>query len=283
MTVNDYLRQVEFALRDLPWRQRRELVEELRGHLAELPPDTDLDARLGAPDQYAAELRAAAGLERRRGLLAYLRARRPRNLVLTALVLTVIGLAIGTLAWIASYQPIAHGMSFQNPPNAKLAVGQDLYEVPFRQGRHFVAGMSLVNDGRFAVHVTGIEPYPPYLPLKGGALYLAGPGPDHGGFPVPHRRFHPFDLAPGQVAYVVLRGTFKARCHAVTPGGQSFWTLWEFDVHFNFLARSGTAHIAFPTPIQIDSPNGQICDSRPWQRSAGTASSRTGSAVRRGG
>ena len=79
MTADDFVRQVELALGDLPWRQRRDLVAELREHLAELPPDTDLYARHGAPDRYAAEMRAAAGLELRRGPFAYLRARRPRN------------------------------------------------------------------------------------------------------------------------------------------------------------------------------------------------------------
>ena len=283
VTAGEYVRQVEFELRDLPWRQRRDLVAELQAHLAEFPPDADLVERLGTPERYAAEMRAAAGLERRHGPIAYLRARRPRNLVLTAIAVVLIGLAIGTLAWIQRYQPITDGSFGQTPLNAKLAVGQDLYEVPFHQGRRFAAGLSIENDGRFTVHVTGIEPFAPYLPLKDGALYVAGPAPEDRYPWAPLHRFHPFDLAPGQGAFVFLRGTFEARCHAVRPGGQSFWTLWEFDVHFGFLWHRSTTKIAFPTPIQIDSPKGQICDSRPWQHPAGTAPSRTGSAARRDG
>ena len=79
MTAEDYLRRVDVAVRDLPWRTRRELNSELRGHLAELPADTDFVERLGTPERYAADLRSAAGLERRRGPIAFLRARRPRN------------------------------------------------------------------------------------------------------------------------------------------------------------------------------------------------------------
>ena len=39
MTRDEYLREVGFALRDLPWRQRRDVLADLRGHLAELPPE----------------------------------------------------------------------------------------------------------------------------------------------------------------------------------------------------------------------------------------------------
>src|SRR5262245_26244499 len=93
--AEDYVRQVDGALRDLPWSQRRDLVADLRNHLAELPPETDLVARLGTPVRYASDLRAAEGLERRHGPVAYLRARRPRNVALVAITLTTIGLAIG--------------------------------------------------------------------------------------------------------------------------------------------------------------------------------------------
>jgi uncharacterized membrane protein len=76
MIAEDYLRMVAFELRDLPWKMRRDIVSELRGHLDELPPGTDLGAQLGRPHEYAAELRSAAGLERRRGVIAFLRAPR---------------------------------------------------------------------------------------------------------------------------------------------------------------------------------------------------------------
>jgi len=107
VTPDEYLRDVGYWLNDLPWGMRRDLLAELRAHLDELPPGTNLRAELGPPEAYASDLRSAAGLERRRGPIAFLRARRPRNLILIVLALTLIGLGIGAVAWIDSYQPIA--------------------------------------------------------------------------------------------------------------------------------------------------------------------------------
>jgi hypothetical protein len=122
VTADDYLSRVDAALRDLPWSQRRELLAELRSHLAELPAGTDL-RELGTPEEYAADLRSAAGLERRHGPVAFLRARRPRNVLLTLLALTVIGLAIGAVAWIQSYQPISFAGASQLPDDSRPALG----------------------------------------------------------------------------------------------------------------------------------------------------------------
>jgi uncharacterized membrane protein len=66
VTAEEYVHRVNFWLTDLPWGTKKALLSELRGHLAELPADTDLDT-LGAPEQYAKDLRAAAGLERGAG------------------------------------------------------------------------------------------------------------------------------------------------------------------------------------------------------------------------
>jgi hypothetical protein len=60
----DYLRAVGAALADLPDDEREEMVDDLRSHLAEIASETDdpPTARLGPPEEYAAELRAAAGI-----------------------------------------------------------------------------------------------------------------------------------------------------------------------------------------------------------------------------
>jgi uncharacterized membrane protein len=60
VTAEDYVSRVAFELRDLPWGTRRELLSELRVHLDELPAGTDLAARLGPPEEYAADLRSLA-------------------------------------------------------------------------------------------------------------------------------------------------------------------------------------------------------------------------------
>jgi hypothetical protein len=59
-----YLAGVEAALLDLPAQVREELLEDLPDHLAEVASEDSgpLEARLGSPANYAAELRVAAGL-----------------------------------------------------------------------------------------------------------------------------------------------------------------------------------------------------------------------------
>jgi hypothetical protein len=61
--ITDYVERVRAALADLPPAQRDELTEDLPEHLAEVAAEADgsLVDRLGEPEAYAAELRAAAG------------------------------------------------------------------------------------------------------------------------------------------------------------------------------------------------------------------------------
>jgi len=62
--VESYLDAVRAALGDLPPGVRDELLEDLPEHLAEVAAESDgpLAERLGPPAEYAAELRAAAGV-----------------------------------------------------------------------------------------------------------------------------------------------------------------------------------------------------------------------------
>ncbi|MEH1167599.1 hypothetical protein V6V47_19660 [Micromonospora sp. CPCC 205539] len=61
--ITDYVARVRAALADLPAAQRDELTEDLPDHLAEVAAEAEgtLIERLGEPETYAAELRAAAG------------------------------------------------------------------------------------------------------------------------------------------------------------------------------------------------------------------------------
>lgn len=63
MTPQDYAAAVRAALADLPARDRDALLEDLDEHLAEVAaePGMSLEERLGSPEAYAAELRAAYG------------------------------------------------------------------------------------------------------------------------------------------------------------------------------------------------------------------------------
>lgn len=60
--IAEYLQAVQAATRDLPPAQRQELLDDLATHLAEVAAESSvpLRQRLGPPEQYAAELRAAA-------------------------------------------------------------------------------------------------------------------------------------------------------------------------------------------------------------------------------
>jgi uncharacterized membrane protein len=62
--ISSYAEAVRRALADLPADVRDELTEDLPEHLTEVAAETDgsLADRLGAPEAYAAELRAAAGI-----------------------------------------------------------------------------------------------------------------------------------------------------------------------------------------------------------------------------
>jgi hypothetical protein len=67
--ITAYVERVRAALADLPPAQRDELTEDLPEHLAEVAAETggSLVDRLGEPEAYAAELRAAAGAPVRTG------------------------------------------------------------------------------------------------------------------------------------------------------------------------------------------------------------------------
>jgi hypothetical protein len=94
-------------------------------------------------------MRAAAGIERRRGVTAFLLARRPRNLIVTAVVLTLIGLAIGAVVSTDSYQPIAFAGATRFPTSAKPALGQAGKSVVFRRDGPFEYDIAVQNIGRF--------------------------------------------------------------------------------------------------------------------------------------
>lgn len=241
MTPAEYLREVGLCLHDLPWGLRRDLLAELRGHLDELPPETDLEARLGSPQEYAADLRSAAGLDRRHGPLAFLQARRPRNLILAVVVLTVIGLAIGGLVWVDSYQPLAFGDLYQFPAGAKGVPGIEGQSVVFRRGRPFQLGLNVFNGGRFTVRVLGV-PYQGPNPWS-AHLLMSTPEKYTGGANPPYTPFRPFDLKPGDSVFLQLKGVYA--CHSgMTPRGATTYS--GFPVRYRFLWRTTTTDIALP-------------------------------------
>jgi HAAS domain-containing protein len=252
VTAEEYLRQVEFRLRDLPWKARRELVSELRGHLSELPVG-EL-ASLGTPEEYAADLRSAAGLEPGRGLIAFLRARRPRNLILTAVALTVLGLAIGGVAWVDSYQPLVFGNGGMDPEHVVYPPTGGAYVVA-RKGRPFRLGFTVRNDGRFTVRILGVPTLYGY-PFR-AHLWASGPT-RNGGMPLPERRFQPIDLKPGWTLALYLVGRYA--CTYQAPAGSST-TLGALPVQFSFLWRTATTTIVLADDLTLLLPKHAGCPS----------------------
>jgi hypothetical protein len=251
VTADEYVRRVNYWLTDLPWHTKKELLLELRGHLAELPADTDLGT-LGSPEQYAADLRAAAGLERRRGAIAFLRARRPLTVILVVLALTVTGLGLGMLAWVQSYQPLVLGNGYLYPADAKATAGLESQSVVFHEGRPFQFGITVANTGRFTVRVAD-APLSPDLPFS-GRLMMSRPL-QNSGIHGPYVRFRPFDLKPGQERLLLFKGVFACRVRGVTPAV----ALTDFPVRFDFLWRKVTVDLSLPAELAIVFPKNLPC------------------------
>jgi HAAS len=252
VTRDEYLRDVGWWLRDLPWGTRRDVLAELRGHLDELPADTDFRAELGPPEAYAGDLRSAAGLERRRGVVAFLRARRPRNLILIVLLLTLAGLAIGAVAWIDSYQPIVYGNATQDPAESKPSPGQPGMTVVFRKGGPFLYGVTIRNGGRFPVRILGV---PRDVTDFFKALLLVNkPNPAENEFPL--QRFRPFDLQPGETRWLVLKGIYACTTGMGggppgAPRGGEAVTREAVQIRFSFLWRTETTFVPTQDPLTI--------------------------------
>jgi HAAS len=264
MTADVYLRRVENELRDLPWRQRRDLVSELRGHLSELPPDTDLEARLGKPEEYATDLRAAEGLEYRRGAFAFVRAGRPRNVILAVSAFLIVALALGSVAFIQTYQPLAFG----GPSTVHGPVS-----VSFHPGYRFSLAVDVENSGRFPVRVLAVpHSSGPFAGRSVSARVMMSRDigenrvataicghravvcrpvvfrPDG-----PYVPFQPFDLQPGRERALLLVGVYG---DCLDESNLVPISVSAFPVRYSFLWKTATASIPLPKEREIIPPSG---------------------------
>jgi uncharacterized membrane protein len=106
--VADYLGRLDRELRDLPRTRRRELVEEISGHIAEARADLETENeaavrslldRLGDPEEIAAEARGRVEVEPRGSALDIVAL---VLLLIGGVVLPVVGWVIGVvLLWIS--------------------------------------------------------------------------------------------------------------------------------------------------------------------------------------
>jgi HAAS domain-containing protein len=245
MTGDRYVQAVEMELLDLPWRVRKDLVADLRVHLADIPAHEDLVARLGSPQSYAGELRSATGLEPRRGLIAFLRSWRPRNLILAIAVVAVAAGVAAVVTWAQSYQPITAGSSGMTPPVSSQGA-LDETVAPFRNGKPFQVGFSVRNAGRFAVRVLDVplEGSHPFVVRK----FTARLDERGMGSPVP---FRPFTLEPGRERLIVLRGRY-ANCTRWVAGSSVGYEAMQ--IRMRFLRWSHTVSVKLFTPLVIRMP-----------------------------
>jgi hypothetical protein len=271
LTTEEYLHRVWSALSDLPWKTKRELLSELRAHLSELPDGTDLRTRLGTPEDYAAELRGAAGLERRRGMIPFLRARRPRNIALTVVALVLLGLVLGSFAWVQSYQPLDWAGGGIRPLNLKFTQNGTAEPIEFHKGGHFRLGVPISNNGSFGVRIVGLGalkagpiaflPHPP-LPFS-IRLLMTRPSKNWDDRGLPLIPSQPFELEPGEESMLVLEGTYTKTCRPWQPGDVAtpeprgyLFKDGFIPIRFHFLWKTSTA-LVFPSfLLEIRFPKG---------------------------
>ena len=163
----------------------------------------------------------------------------------------VIGLAVGSIVWIDSYQPIAFAGGSYLPAHTRGSAGLNGSIVTWRKGRPFRYGISIVNNGRFTVRVLGM-PYNRALPFS-ARLLTNGPSDPRFFMTGPFRRFQPFDLTPGAMTLLVLEGVYA--CHSGTGPGPSV-SIGELPVRFSFLWRSKTVWIPLDGELLFDFPKG---------------------------
>ncbi|WP_232662406.1 HAAS signaling domain-containing protein [Pseudonocardia sp. TRM90224] len=104
--VEDYLAGIRGELADLPATEVSEILDDVGAHLSELAAELGegadtaaLTARLGSPSAYAAELRAAAGYPPKPAAQAAPASSTPARLALIGLLVSTVGMTLGTLAF----------------------------------------------------------------------------------------------------------------------------------------------------------------------------------------
>ena len=243
MTSEQYLSAVEAHLVDLPWRVRRSLADDLRVHIEEISAE-DLVARLGSPGSYATELRSAAGLAPRRGPIAFVQARRPRNVAIAIVTLVVLaGLAAG-IVWARAYQPVTMGNTGLSPiPSHQEAASETV--TTFRSGKPFRIGQSITNNGRFGVRIVGV----PWLTTHSAFHlhpYIVRVGLH--GLMLPAVPFRPFTLKPGEEWMILLSGTY-ANCRSRISG--TSLTIFSLVVRERFLLWTHNVEMPLFSPLVV--------------------------------
>ena len=126
----------------------------------------------------------------------------------------MIGLGIGAIVWIDSYQPIAFAGGTQLPPSSKPSPGAAGVSVVFRKGRPFKYGITIQNTGRFTVRVLGVPRS--VTDFYSGRLLMSKDQTGHLD-EKPLERFQPFDMKPGSFRWLVFKGVYACTMTPETP------------------------------------------------------------------
>lgn len=156
-----YYGTVADSVDDIPWRERQRILDTLADRLGALGPDDSPTSELGPPEDYAAQVRAAAGATTERGgSFARLRASRTRTKVLLgAAAFLVVVLVAGAVSALR-YQPLrAEGTAEAVDPGLVVqdAGGVQGLTVRFQPGGQILVRYSLTNSGLVDVNIDGID------------------------------------------------------------------------------------------------------------------------------
>jgi len=156
-----YYATVGRAVADVPWRRRGPALADLAERLRALDADASPTTELGPPEEYAAAVRADAGLgEQPGGFGARLAATRPRTKVLAAAGAVVVVVLFVALIGVLRYQPLRTDGSAQALDPAIViddAGGVKGLTLRFEPGGEILVRYSITNGGLVDVHVDGVE------------------------------------------------------------------------------------------------------------------------------
>lgn len=161
--VTEYLARIQAALADLPAAEVEEIIDDIRQHLSEIAGELGeeisvaaLTGRLGTPEQYASELRAAAGYPPPQAGPGARRGRPAARYALWTLVFSAAVTLIGGLAYVT--------------------IGSEVFGPVLVLLVPLYAALALVFTGR--VRMSDVEALPEYRAVAGAGRRLVAGLPD---------------------------------------------------------------------------------------------------------
>ena len=253
-----YVEEIGRDLRDLTWRDRQALLDDIASHLdaSDLPAD-DVGPwveRFGPPRDYAKQLRDGLGMatdpeSMRRARRVRLRHARRRTKVLVVIAVFAGALSLAVAVWLSTLQPIAFGNRIAMGGETISADGHDETRWIWAKGDGFAVGTGMFNDGPVPIRVTAITlpehllvPWDRWRVTLGDSRTLAIE---------PEVAFEPFTLDPDEAQLVVFRGDFL-RCPPDYEAGSGVG-ISEIDVTFEVLGitRHETLDLGFTYSVHV--------------------------------